>query len=357
MSDSGGLAKTFETLMDDLTSCATMETLASRKLTANGTPKKKKQTTVKLDAQISNSIGFLKSTVSHCNDSRKRDRPDVEIDSSDAELSKLARFTDCMGLKPFQAFLQYVPRLVNVVTLAEAIPVPGSGVTLPLDLALIASRCSGAYFAPKRFSAVQLAYTNPRARVLIFHTGRLVGTGTNGPMAARLAISRAQHQLSTEAGVRLHTKNFAIINQVGACSLNATLECDQFANAHPHDAHFDQQSFVGLAWRPARECICCEVYSTGRANLPGSTRERNLQESWARMLPELLRFSSRSRLLDLIPDSLKRAHFTQNNGGRASIFTDSLRPKPPEAGLLDGWDGAGSDGDDFPDDHLAALGL
>ena len=262
-----------------------------------------------------------------------------------------------MGLKPFQAFLQYVPRLVNVVTLAEAIPVPGSGVTLPLDLALIASRCSGAYFAPKRFSAVQLAYTNPRARVLIFHTGRLVGTGTNGPMAARLAISRAQHQLSTEAGVRLHTKNFAIINQVGACSLNATLECDQFANAHPHDAHFDQQSFVGLAWRPARECICCEVYSTGRANLPGSTRERNLQESWARMLPELLRFSSRSRLLDLIPDSLKRVHFTQNNGGRASVFTDSLRPKPPAAGLLDGWDGAGSDGDDFPDDHLAALGL
>lgn len=170
MSDSGGLAKTFETLMDDLTSCATMESLASRKLTANGTPKKKKQTTVKLDAQISNSISFLKSTVSHCNESRKRDRPDVEIDSSDAKLSKLARFTDCMGLKPFQAFLQYVPRLVNVVTLAEAIPVPGSGVTLPLDLALIASRCHGAYFAPKRFSAVQLAYTNPRARVLIFRT-------------------------------------------------------------------------------------------------------------------------------------------------------------------------------------------
>lgn len=184
-----------------------------------------------------------------------------------------------------------------------------------------------------------------------------VGTGTNGPMAARLAICRAQHQLSTEAGVKLHTRNFAIINQVGACSLNATLECDQFANAHPHDAHFDQQSFVGLAWRPARECICCEVYSTGRANLPGSTRERNLQESWARMLPELLRFSSRSRLLDLIPESLKRAHFTQSNGGRASVFTDSLQPKPPAAGLLDGWDGAGSDGDDFPDDHLAALGL
>ena len=88
-------------------------------------------------------------------------------------------------------------------------------------------------------------------------TGRFVGTGTSGSMAARLAIARAQHQLSVEAGVHLHTKNFSVINQVGACSLNATLECNQFANAHPHDSHYDQQSFVGLAWRPANEDICC----------------------------------------------------------------------------------------------------
>lgn len=36
--------------------------------------------------------------------------------------------------------------------LAEAIPMPGSGITLPLDLGLIASRCKGSYYAPKRFA-------------------------------------------------------------------------------------------------------------------------------------------------------------------------------------------------------------
>jgi len=54
---------------------------------------------------------------------------------------------------------------------------PGSGITLPLDLANIAARCKGSFYAPRRFAAVQLAYSNPRCRVLIFHTGRLVGTG------------------------------------------------------------------------------------------------------------------------------------------------------------------------------------
>ena len=40
--------------------------------------------------------------------------------------------------------------------------------TLPLDLHSISARCSNAYYAPKRFAAVQLAFSNPRCRVLIF---------------------------------------------------------------------------------------------------------------------------------------------------------------------------------------------
>lgn len=41
-------------------------------------------------------------------------------------------------------------------------------------------------------------------------TGRLVGTGTNGPVAARLALLRAQRQLYQDAGVHIHIRNFAV---------------------------------------------------------------------------------------------------------------------------------------------------
>ena len=85
---------------------------------------------------------------------------------------------------------------------------------------------------------MQLAFSAPRARVLVFHTGRVVGTGykpgfltltltltltrseehlqtgCNGPMEARLSILRAQRQLAVEAGMRLHFRKFEIINQV-----------------------------------------------------------------------------------------------------------------------------------------------
>lgn len=58
--------------------------------------------------------------------------------------------------------------MMHRAQLAEAIPVETSGVKLPLDLRLIASRCKNSYYAPKRFSAVQLAYSEPRCRVLVF---------------------------------------------------------------------------------------------------------------------------------------------------------------------------------------------
>ena len=45
---------------------------------------------------------------------------------------------------------------------------PGCGYKLPFDLFEIASKCNGCYFAKKRFAAVQLAYTQPRCRVLVF---------------------------------------------------------------------------------------------------------------------------------------------------------------------------------------------
>lgn len=144
--------------------------------------------------------------------------------------------------------------------------------------------------------------------MLFADTGRLVGTGTSGPAAARIALLRAQRQLYTDAGIKIHVRNFAVINQVGAFSLRATLNCEEFANQHSSTAHFDPKSFVGLAWRPAGESICCEIYGTGRANLPGSVVERQLQESLSRMFPELLRFSSSSRLLPLVPEELRDVH-------------------------------------------------
>ena len=72
-------------------------------------------------------------------------------------------------------------------------------------------------------------------------------------------MSRAQRQIALEAGIYLRLRNFAVINQVAAASIGATLDCESFADSHSSDAHYDRASFVGLAWRPAGESTCVEI--------------------------------------------------------------------------------------------------
>ena len=148
-------------------------------------------------------VHHIADIVTNCRKSRKSqtlaEEKDDELERAlltDTHLNKLRRFTDGVALKGFRHLLNLVPRQVNVVTLVEAFPVKGSGTTLPLDLRHIASRCRGCYYAPRRFSAVQLAFNNPRCRVLVFHTGRVVGTGTQGVVAARVALQLARRQLA-----------------------------------------------------------------------------------------------------------------------------------------------------------------
>ena len=127
-------------------------------------------------------------------------------------------------------------------------------------------------------------------------------------MAARMAILKAARQLAVEAKVYVHIRKFSVINQVGAVSIDAKLDCDAFASTHSATSHYDRASFVGLAWRPGGEHICCEIYSTGKANLPGSTRQRDLLSSFARMVSELLRHSDRPEVCERIPEHLRLCH-------------------------------------------------
>ena len=149
----------FENVVHDVGACNILESLVCgkgfpkmarqriRKPVKNRTAAPATSQPVAIDVKT-----IVKKTVESCRETRRRLEKNKKPPTDDETLSALTRFTDTAALEPFEKFLYYVPRLVNVVTLAEAVPVPGSGLTLPLDLHLIATRCTGAYFAPKRFS-------------------------------------------------------------------------------------------------------------------------------------------------------------------------------------------------------------
>ena len=151
-------------------------------------------------------------------------------------------------------------------------------------------------------------------------------------MEARLSVMRAVRQLQLEAGIHVRVRAFSVINQVGAASLHARLDCDRFATEHSGSAHYDRQSFVGLAWRPPAEACCCEIYATGRSNLPGSVRERDLLRSFSRMYPQLILHSDHPERIALVPPHLRDAHKPTAAPGATTAAAEARRPRSQARG-------------------------
>ena len=66
-------------------------------------------------------VTLTKRVIDACKTSRKRAVVTFTRDISDEALNKVARFADKFNLKPYEPFLHYVPRLVNVVTVRWSI--------------------------------------------------------------------------------------------------------------------------------------------------------------------------------------------------------------------------------------------
>lgn len=71
-------------------------------------------------------------------------------------------------------------------------------------------------------------------------------------MAARLAIARAQRQLSMEAGVHLLTRNFSVINQE-KCFYNSNRVCFSLVHKVALTLYSFLVVYVHVGWRRITE--------------------------------------------------------------------------------------------------------
>lgn len=119
----GDMEDLFNNLVSDVTSCPVLESLVCGK----GVPKAPKARARKPargrqvvpSAQsevVFNPHEAVRRVVEQCRETRTEKRAAPPLDCDDETLCKYARFTDGAQLKPFEHFLHYVPRLVNVVT-------------------------------------------------------------------------------------------------------------------------------------------------------------------------------------------------------------------------------------------------
>jgi hypothetical protein len=91
------------------------------------TTRRRKSRKRHLDTHPAATDAELKTMVREVLDACVRKRVEVDklnIDISDATLSRMAQFTDRFNLLPYEHFISYVPRLVNIVTVRTQMPRP-----------------------------------------------------------------------------------------------------------------------------------------------------------------------------------------------------------------------------------------
>lgn len=110
-------------LTSDIASAVAMENALSGKSTAKSSKSRKNSTNEEdqndqhlCGAEIQDAAEIARQVVNRCKRKREEFKHGQKTQISNEELSQLAPFTDKFNLAPFRHFLQYVPRLVNVVT-------------------------------------------------------------------------------------------------------------------------------------------------------------------------------------------------------------------------------------------------
>ena len=147
------------------------------------------------------------------------------------------------------------------------------------------------------------------------------------------------------ADIWISVRDFSVINTVAAVDMKTTINCEKFADEHTDAAHFDRSSFVGLAWRPADEPICVEAYSTGKLNLPGAKNYQSCLDSFARLVPQLLKYTNNEQSSSLL---LKSAAGRAASGSPLRRSRGSMRPNASydRTGLGERREGGSSENDD-----------
>lgn len=110
-------------LASDIASAVAMENALSGRSTAKASKSKKNSTNEEDEndqhlcgVEIKDAAEIARQVVNRCKRKREEFKHGQKTQISNEELSQLAPFTDKFNLAPFRHFLQYVPRLVNVVT-------------------------------------------------------------------------------------------------------------------------------------------------------------------------------------------------------------------------------------------------
>ena len=199
-------------------------------------------------------------------------------------------------------------------------------VSTPLYLPFVVQRHSFCEYNRKKFAALTMRLGSPSATCLIFSSGKIVCTGTNGTAQTRCALLTVTRLLRECGYEGLRIRHLRVENAVAAVRWHTLIDLPKFYERHRTMCAYEPELFPGLILRPFLSGIgIFLLFSTGRVVITGCRSRRAIHASRAWLIALILG----DRIVGTDAPSSCRISY---NGSDAPPPNVRLSPPPPSSG-------------------------
>jgi transcription initiation factor TFIID TATA-box-binding protein len=145
------------------------------------------------------------------------------------------------------------------------------------DLAHLATHARNAEYNPQRFSAVIMRLREPKATALIFHSGKMVLTGTKNEEDS-LTAAKTVAKIVTKLGMSCAVSAFKIQNIVATGDCGFPIRLEGLAHEQCKFSSYEPELFPGLIYRMAAPKVVLLVFVSGKVVVTGAKSRSALLE-------------------------------------------------------------------------------
>jgi transcription initiation factor TFIID TATA-box-binding protein len=175
------------------------------------------------------------------------------------------------------------PNVVNIVASAD--------LGTRIDLHRVASSVRNAEWNPRRFHAVILRITEPKATALVFECGKLNVVGCRDEDAAHRA-TRKFTKLLKKLDFPVKIKQYNVVNIVAtiSCGFHITLEAISTHPGHRTLASYNPEVFAGVIYKIKDPRVTLLIFASGKIIMTGAKNREMLDQACAWVWPILKLF-------------------------------------------------------------------
>ncbi|KAH0791669.1 TATA-box-binding protein [Histomonas meleagridis] len=173
-------------------------------------------------------------------------------------------------------FLEHIDSMKpNIVNLVASVKMCNS-----FDLLKISEHIKNAEFNPRRFQAVILRITTPKATAMVFQVGKVNIVGTREKEVAYQAAKKFCRILR-KVGYNCRIEEFNVTNLVATIACNFRIRLQEIANhpGHRQLARYNPETFPGIIYRIPDPKVTLLIFESGKIIMTGAKSYEDLQRA------------------------------------------------------------------------------